>query len=276
MLSKIALTSALAMAATSSFAADLPSRTAAPAAPYLAPVPVFSWTGFYVGVNAGGAFNGGRNNNYGTSGFPVGANGNPAVIFGNTGVSNNGSFTGGAQVGYNWQMNQFVFGVEADIQGIARNSGGGASATAPVAGLAGVVPYAIASNGANVGNYFGTVRGRLGFAYDRALFYVTGGLAYGDTRGGGTINYYNATNGTGVPTATYTSNGGGMKTGYALGAGMEYAVAHNWTVRGEYMYVDLGRRNNAFTSPTLPTTSISGGNASRGLQVVRLGVNYKF
>ena len=275
MLSRIAYSAAFAVLATSAIAADLPSRVAAPA-PYMAAVPIFSWTGLYVGVNGGGVFNGGRDNNYATTGFPVGINGNPAVIFGNSGVNNNGSLTGGAQIGYNWQMSQFVFGIEADIQGILRSDSNGAAATAPVAGLAGVAPYAIASNGANIGNYFGTIRGRLGFAYDRALFYVTGGFAYGDTRGGGTINYYNATNPTGVPTASYTSNSSGTRTGYALGAGMEYAVTNNWTVRGEYTYIDLGRRNNVFTSPTLPTTTIAGGNASRGLQVVRVGLNYKF
>ena len=278
MFRKIAPSLAILAFASGAMAADLPARAPAPA-PYIS-LPVFTWTGFYVGLNAGGAFNG--NNNRGgftPLGFPVGINGNPAAanILGGGIAGNDGSFLGGAQIGYNWQAGSIVYGIEADIQGLARNSNrNGVAAIAPVAGLAGIVPYAIATNGNNSSNYFGTVRGRLGYAMDRALFYVTGGLAYGGTRGGGSVAYFNQTNATAIPTATYSGGGNNSRVGYTVGAGLEYALTNNWTVKGEYLYADLGRRNRALTSAALPTTSFVGGNNNSGLHVVRLGVNYKF
>src|SRR5206468_3240469 len=106
MLRKILMTTVTASAMVgSAYAADLPSRRAPPVA-YVPPVPIFTWTGFYVGVNAGGAFrtnNNVNNNNLALLGFPILANNNNG---------NNARFIGGGQAGINYQVNQFVFGVE--------------------------------------------------------------------------------------------------------------------------------------------------------------------
>ncbi len=132
------------IAAGAASAADLPSRKGPVAAPVYIP-PVFTWTGFYVGANAG----------YGWGN--VNANG-----FANVGDLD--GFVGGGQIGYNYQMGQFVLGLEADLQGADLSSGNNL-------GLVRVKT-----------DYFGTVRARVGFAIDRFMPYVTGGWAYGNVK----------------------------------------------------------------------------------------------
>jgi outer membrane immunogenic protein len=157
LLSSVALLSLTAGA----MAADLPSRRAP--APIIAAVPVFTWTGFYVGVNAGYGWN--TNN---SSTFVPG--------FGFLDRNNDGGFVGGGQIGYNYQIGSFVVGVETDLQyadlGGSRNDFFGTTT--------------FRNNSSD--NYFGTVRARAGVAFDRALLYVTGGFAYGDVGNGGGSN----------------------------------------------------------------------------------------
>jgi outer membrane immunogenic protein len=132
-------------------AADLPSRMAPVMA---APVPVFTWTGFYIGVNAGYGWG-----NDDDRGFDVVNRG-----------SNDGGFVGGAQLGYNYQMGMFVLGAETDIQ---------------YADLGGNFVV----DGVRYGNdneFFGTTRLRAGVAFDRFMVYATGGIAYGDSNFGWT------------------------------------------------------------------------------------------
>ena len=277
---KIVLSAAGALAASAALAADLPSRASAPApGPRISAPALFTWTGFYVGLNAGGAFGSGSNGGVSPAGFPVGGNAAPgaAAIFRNFGGNTNAAFVGGAQLGYNWQTGAFVVGVEADLQFLARRNNTGVGAAAPVAGFAGIVPYAINGSRTNAENFYGSVRGRLGYAVDRALFYVTGGPAYGNNSGNsGAIAYFNAANATAVPTAVYSANNASNRFGFSVGAGVEYALAKDWSVKGEYIYADLGRRNGAFTSVALPTTSFIGGSNRHGLNIARMGMNYKF
>ncbi|MDH7795497.1 MULTISPECIES: outer membrane beta-barrel protein [unclassified Beijerinckia] len=254
----------LGLIAGSAQAADLPRR-AAPAAPvYYAPI--FTWTGFYVGLNAGGGFS--TNNNGGNTyalpaGSVVGSPGTSGVLTVPNGGNNQGSFIGGAQIGYNYQFNSsFVGGLEADIQyaNLTRRNGqvtpfpGYLFTGAP--GLAFAAPPAtvVSGNGANQ-NYFGTVRARLGVAFDRTLVYATGGLAYG---------------------------GGQSRVGYALGGGVEYAFSNNWSAKLEALYIGINRNNNnnfgaVFNLPTntlfLPNSS---GSRNNGFVVVRAGINYRF
>ena len=178
LLSSVAL---LGLTATA-MAADLPSRRAAPA-PIIAAVPVFTWTGFYLGVNAGYGWHTGDVNVTLPSG---------AILQ----SENEGGFVGGGQVGYNYQIGSFVVGVEADIQ------------YADIGddfdfGLLGVPAFARVDNDSN--NYFGTVRARAGVAFDRALVYVTGGFAYGDIGGFGSDTNGGWTLGGGVEYA-FTNN----------------------------------------------------------------------
>jgi outer membrane immunogenic protein len=249
----------------SALAADLPSRVSAPA--FAAPVPLaFSWTGFYVGLNAGAGFGNSYSPTFVAGGlFPTPAsNLVPGASDGGTG------FIGGVQAGYNWQMNQFVFGLETDIDWRAGSGSlNGTYATNPVGYGAAYPSYTL--SGFNQDRWIGTLRGRLGFAADRALFYVTGGLAYGETSNG-TVTV----NGAGAfPNVVFGSGGRGWRTGWTLGGGIEYAVTNNWTIKGEYLHVDLG---------TSTTTYTGGGGGALNYRVrhantddiIRVGVNYKF
>lgn len=227
----------------SAFAADLPSR-----APPIAPIiyaPVFTWAGLYVGLNAGVG--------WGDSGG-VFVTGPTAVSSGSLGGGgNDGQFVGGAQIGYNWQSGALVYGLETDIQYVDT---GGNVAWGPYDWWGG--------RGGGDGAYLGTVRARLGYAFDRTLIYITGGLAYGGLN-------------TNPLTGNSTSN-----AGWTIGGGVEYAFTNNWTFKVEGLYVDIGegRRTQTFVNPAggvLPagvyTATTSGGG---GAGLLRVGVNYKF
>jgi outer membrane immunogenic protein len=178
-------------------AADLPSSKSAPA--YYAPAPVFTWTGFYVGVEGGADF-------LSTKGLGFGSSQTAGLI--------------GGVVGYNYQINQFVVGLEANGGGVL---GGGQTSVNATA----FNPYGLtrSNNG-----YYADVRGRVGYAYDRALFYAAGGVAFGDVR----TTYSNA-----LIAAPIGVNSN--RTGYTIGAGVDYAFTPNWIGRVEYRYTDLGR-----------------------------------
>ena len=245
------------VAAVPAFAADLPRRSAPP--PYLPPIPIFTWTGFYVGVNAGAAFSDNKNR-YTPAGFAT-----PITGYG-YGNSSDTSFTGGGQLGYNWQMSQFVLGIEADINYLDRTNAN-RSFVAPV----GTAYYSARASSDD--NYFGTVRGRIGYAWDRFLVYGTGGLAYGGGLGKSTISTYNAA---GVRTATYTNGNDDTDIGYALGGGVEYAFTNNWSVKAEYLYVNLGSQNRTYVATTGPAGTSFVGKRDNDFSVARVGLNYKF
>ena len=269
------LASAAILVAGSASAADLPARVAAPA-PYIAAAPIFTWTGFYAGLNAGGAWNGSRG--ISTTGFVA----PDPFIFGNNGGDDVG-FTGGAQIGYNMQFGSFVAGVEADINYLDRNGGGRGAFPALIAGAGAGSDFAV-GNG-NSGNWFGTVRGRLGFAFDRALIYGTGGLAYGGRSGTGSVVQRDFVEGLpGVFAVTETNllgtGGNGSNVGWALGAGMEYAFSNSMSFKLEYLHVDLGRNSRTFTALAGPGTVVGGETitvrSDNKFDVVRAGVNFRF
>jgi outer membrane immunogenic protein len=223
---------------STAMAADMPSRG------YYKSVPVegpYNWTGFYAGANAGYAA--GRE----TSAFAsVDGLGVP-FSFGRR-VSYDGLF-GGGQLGYNLQMSNFVFGVEADIQ-FADIGGLSRAMTPPPGSFA-------ASNKLDA---FGTVRGRLGYAFGNFMPYVTGGFAAGR-------NTFTFT----APLAGLTASDSAIQTGWTAGAGLEYGVSGGWTVRAEYLHVDLGSGGylpDLIPAITFPTTS--------RFDLVRGAVNYRF
>ncbi|MGU3536331.1 outer membrane protein [Methylobacterium sp. A54F] len=229
-------------AATHALAADLPARQAPPLLPL---PPAFTWTGLYVGVNAGYAFRGGSGRfedpTYGTV----------------TGGRSGGGFAGGGQIGYNYQFTPgsgFVLGVEADIQGTA-------FAKADAAYL-GTTPYYGVRPSLD---YFGTVRGRVGYAFDRVLIYGTGGFAYG----GGARSAAAAAYPYALPDTT--------RTGYAVGGGLEYAFTDKLSAKIEGLYVNLARRFSGATvyDATVPAY-YGGGRAESGFGLVRAGLNYRF
>lgn len=268
---------ALVIATGAAQAADLPQRAPAPA-PVYAPASAYNWTGFYVGVNAGAAFGSScRNVTPFYPGF-AGTWGGTTCTSGN----DSGSFVGGGQLGYNFQNGNFVFGAEADFEGLSSKS---RSNSTFVTGPVGLIPggtYVV--NGGRDPSFLGTVRLRGGIAADRALFYVTGGLAYGSTSGSVTANYY-PTGIAGPLGAGFAAQGNsGTRTGWTLGAGVEYAFTQNITARVEYLYANMGNNGNGSTlacaggsCATFPAGFTWNG-ASRNLNVsqIRVGLNYKF
>jgi outer membrane immunogenic protein len=301
----------VALLAGPALAADLPSRKEPPLAPVIY-APAFTWTGFYVGVNAGGAWTStsGHLNFFGfggnTGAAVAGFQGLPLL---NNNNNNNGNFTGGLQAGYNYQIGSFVIGAETDINYLGSNSNksgfgqfyygdplgplvGGAvgGANDPYSGF-----YRVNAS-KNNNHYFGTVRARLGYAVDRALFFVTGGLAYGGGNGAsGSVSYWAvplAVGPVGAPNAFYASNGtnnSNSHVGWTLGGGVEYAFTNNWTVKLEYLYANLGNNGKGIFFPasyTIPASAavfvptgthyVSAGNKSANVNILRVGVNYKF
>jgi outer membrane immunogenic protein len=245
MIRKLLLSTALLTVAGTAFAADLPMRSA-PAA-YMAPV--FTWTGFYVGVNAGYARSWNKTTDV------------DYYDYGGTKEFSKSGFTGGAQAGYNWQMGALVLGAETDINFLGNKSSE-------------VGKYDSFRSDAR---YFGTVRARAGVAVDRALIYVTGGLAYGNTRNG--WGYYRDNGGTYYSgwTDSFTSNK--TRIGFAVGAGVEYALTQNWTVKVEGLYVDLGSNGATCSSTYCGTTNgtkLYRAKFDNSAAIVRAGVNYKY
>ena len=278
-----AAATALALTTAAASAADLPSRGPAPV--FAAAAAPYNWSGFYVGVNAGGAWG---NRNCGDYLLNVAPPFTASTCGGSSG-SNNGRFTYGAQLGYNWQYNSLVLGIEADINGLTgRNRSNGSFVFAgPPLGAAGRYTF----NNGNSSNYFGTVRGRVGYAIDRLLLYVTGGLAFGGSGGNSvSASFFPGPPFAATPDARFTTGGGSRnnRVGYAFGGGLEYAFTNNWSVKGEYLYVHTGRggRGGAVTCTAIVagacaafpagTTFNRVGRSNNALNIVRIGLNYKF
>lgn len=207
------------MAGGAANAADLPRRMPVKAPAYVSPV--YDWTGFYVGLNGGWGFGSSR-----WSGIP-------------TSFDVDGGLVGG-QVGYNWQRGPWVFGLEGDIDWADVNGSSGACAI-------GACQTKL--------SWLSTVRGRVGWAVDRFLPYVTGGAAFGDVQ------------------ATRPGFAGQTSTqaGWTLGAGVEFALPANWTAKVEYLYVDLGDFNGGASCSLVATN-----NVDFTTNIVRAGLNYRF
>ena len=223
-------------------AADLgPVRRPPPQAPavYAPPPPPFSWTGFYIGGNLGVAW----------------THGNVIDSFGNSfSNSQQAVFTGGGQVGANYQWNWLVVGVEADFDWLANNHN--SSNTLSVGSNA----FQLSFND----RWMTTVAGRVGYAYQNWLIYGKGG--------GGWVGVNN-------PTLTNLNGGGSISisnsnsnSGWLGGVGVEWAFAPNWTARLEYDRLFLNNSN--FTAPVAGGDNIS--IFSRDVQTVTVGINYLF
>jgi len=277
----ILLASAVSLAALSSaFAADLPGRKTAPAAPV---APVFTWTGFYAGLNAGVNWSNRNVNPAYIDNDPVNP-WTPQELIDLWPVpapyaNNRTGFIGGAQIGYNYQIGQFVIGAEADFMGSTANQSSSASIAIPNFLQNGTAVET--SNSKIQQSWLGTVRLRAGYAADRVLLYVTGGFAYGN------VDYTLTTSevqGNG-DTLYFAGQKSQTKAGYTFGAGVEYALTNNWIIRGEYLYYNLGSAS-ALASPT---TAVVGGSVTPNLStvlgkgsttidgnIVRAAISYKF
>ncbi len=281
------LASAGAMALTgAALAADLPSRAPPPA--FLPPPPVWTWTGFYIGLNAGYTFGGSNSVDVETAPGVAIAGAQPvanALAASATDVLSldNSGFIGGGQVGYNLQFaNSWLVGIETDIQGTGARNSASAIVTVPIA----VVPPTTTQAQSNISvnnavDYLGTVRGRLGFLVTPALLiYGDGGFAYGGVHEGVDIAATLPPIGLGAsPAFGGFSN---TRTGWTAGGGLEWMVSPNWSVKAEYLYYELGRvtfgvggltttisGTTIFTDPATASTRFNG-------HIVRVGLNYQF
>jgi outer membrane immunogenic protein len=252
----------LAFGVGSASAADLPSRKEAPAMlPPPAPPPL--WTGFYVGLNAGYGWS--NNGNVRQSYYDTATGGFGGQALGgnypwNASSSDDG-FIGGGQIGYNAQINNFVVGLEADIQGVASDK-----AAASYYG-----PTAATSISRGI-DYLGTARGRVGYLFTPTLLaYATGGLAYGQTNLSAT--YFGP--------ATGADSFSDTKVGWAAGGGLEWMFLPRWSAKAEYLYYDLGTATTpgaafAYTDAAGPQLSAAQSSTRFDGHVVRAGVNYHF
>ncbi len=255
-------TSALALGIQSASAADMARRPAPVAAPIVAPV--YNWTGFYVGVHGGWGWHAHDS----TTTFAPGGVLFPGVAGGaaDFGVSNDtdGGMLGG-QIGFNYQFSNWVIGLEADLSWVDWDRG---YTVGPLLAPGAVVipgSFQTASGGMD---WFGTVRGRLGFAVNNLLVYATGGFAFGDTDNSVTTSF--AAAGGGVFTAT----GGDTRAGWTVGGGFEWGFAPNWSFKAEYLYYDLGDTTVTAISPVLPGTVTT--SFDNDGHILRVGLNYRF
>lgn len=217
-------------------------------APAYAPAVVAStWSGFYVGANAGGGWA------HTDSEFSV-----AGAAFANARNSLGGAF-GGLQIGANWQSGAAVYGVEADFQ-YSGMQGSLAAPTCPAA----VCGVALGASYDQKMPWFGTVRGRLGYAAGSWMAYVTGGYAYARLET------------TALATAgaiTESISSADTRSGWTAGVGVEVALDRAWSARLEYLHLDFGSADAVWTFPTLPAVT---DRIRLQADVVRAGLNYRF
>ena len=234
-------------------AADMPVK-AQPITP--APV-IYNWSGFYVGATAG--YNRGKADiTYSPASFLVPADVTAISAQGSPSLSSN-SFTGGVELGYNAQWNQLVAGIVSDFQYIGLKASAGGTFATPSAG-----PHVM--NTEVKADWLVTLRGRVGYAFDRTLLYATGGLAVSN------ISFSQSDAFLGSTDAFSISK---TKAGWTVGGGVEYALPDRWSLRAEYLYVDLGHVGgpSTFTFALVPFATAY--DARVRDNIVRLGVSYK-
>ena len=279
-----------ALTVAPALAADMPRKAPVYMPP---PPPVLSWNGWYVGLNAGAGWlrNDGTGNTLFSNdcvsavpaGCPFAVGALNSGIPGNFDTGNNkAGFIGGGQIGYNWQWSpQFVWGIEADFQGAdIKGDSNFASGDIPIGGI---FPNVVTTTGeaSQKLNFLGTLRGRLGWLVTpAALLYGTGGLAYGHTE----TDVSFAAHMTGPPTldgSTFASSDE-WRVGWTVGGGVEWMFAPNWSIKGEYLYYDLG---HVTLDQTLTAANVGGGKfISAGISseatyrgsIARAGINYHF
>lgn len=227
----------------------------------------YNWTGWYIGLNAGGGFG---NTWASETGIPE--TGALAIVASaNYGLGHDltGGF-GGLQAGYNWQVNNWLWGVEADFQGADINGRGTLNGTIVAQRDGGAAAPGNFVTASEKIDYFGTLRLRAGFlATPALLLYATGGLAYADVKTSGQFHY--------ATPVDYTAFGSRVQAGWTVGAGAEYKIASNWSIKGEYLYYDLGHASDLsnFGVPPFPPFQSRFDYAVHG-SLARVGFNYQF
>lgn len=203
-------------------------------APAYTPLPPpYSWTGFYVGANIGAGWARDHGEHFCLDPTGVAAASCQVLPPGSEHISSSG-IVGGGQMGYNWQTGQMVLGIETDFQG--SDIHGSTTVCGPF-GFAGFPGFALPAGiftASEKIEWFGTVRGRLGWAaWDRALIYATGGLFYGQIVANSLFTAPNVVTG-------YSGSSSVTRAGWTVGGGFEYAFTNNWSGKIEGLYYDLG------------------------------------
>ena len=239
-------------------ASDLPAaKNQAKSTPVI--VKAYDWSGVYVGANIGYA-----HTNLDASISDLAGSIAP-VVFGDGGLPtsdklNANELAGGLQAGVNYQINQFVYGVEADLNSINAKGNYSGSTT--------VVPFeTISLSVENKLSWLSTVRGRVGIANDNLFIYGTGGLAIGSVDSATSAAYV------GIISGTVSGSKSATLTGWTAGGGAEYAFSKNISAKIEYLYYDLGTVQYTVASDVYGSGAT---NAKNDGYLVRVGLNYHF
>jgi outer membrane immunogenic protein len=263
-------------------AADKPVYKAPPVAPS-------GWTGFYLGINAGGGI--GTSSTAQTATFSSTAEGANGLLA-SSGRYNPTGWVAGGQIGYNWQVSSWVFGLEADWQRSLQK--GSRNTCTPPASLAffgaGGNGFGYCLGSEQKITSIGTARARAGVDRHGALWYVTGGFAWGTIKEN--LAFVGSANTTVFPPALQpgpllpgAASFSSTRTGWTLGAGVETMIVGGWSAKLEYLYVDLGSISNTLPigiNPAFGVAFTAGGVASATStshvrdNIVRLGLNYRF
>jgi len=263
---------ALGLVAPAAFAADRAVPAYAPPPP---PVPVYTWTGCYVGASAGtsNGHSDGFSTTPGSTALGLGPGGTNIPLFAATQLTGSfdlSGFIGGGQIGCNYQVGAWVWGIEVD--GSATNkSGQQNAATGP--NLA--IGPGVVQNPLNFWElqerWLVTARGKLGWTiWDKTMVYVTGGAAWAK------IDSSLWVIGNQIATGIQQTN---TRSGWTVGGGLEYALGYGWSVKGEYLYVDFGDWNTlncVGQGPGCPVGTITSVNVNLKDHVWRAGMNYRF
>ena len=252
----LATTAFVVLAAASASAADMRARPA-----YAPPPPAYSWNGWYIGGNVGYS--------WGHAKYDATVN----SFLGNFAVSesqNIDGVIGGVQTGYNYQFGTWVWGWETDFQGSGQK--GGSTFTGALATALGPVPLTVTTD--HKLEWFGTARSRLGFLWSpNVLVYGTAGVAYGQVKDSAAISF-------GVPTVAVASQTfKDVKAGWTAGAGVEGALGGGWSLKVEYLYIDLGKTERTATAALVGAAAplVSATETFRTTDnIVRVGLNYKW
>lgn len=226
-----------------------------------------NWSGWYVGANAGYGFADRDTNIAGLD--PGGALRVSAGIVPSTLPESRTGLLGGLQFGANLQAGNVVYGLETDF-----NYAGVKDSASSL--YTGAPPALVTTSSETKLDWFGTFRGRLGVAaFDRSLFYATGGLAYGRATSSVNVVTTNFAVCTSLAVLCATASSQKWMAGWTAGAGWEWALAEKWSAKAEYLYYDLGEIDNTLV-PANGTTGITFGSSTRiDGHIVRIGVNYK-
>jgi len=276
-LKAVALLGAVAFlgAAQAVYAADMPVKAPVHSEPAAA-VP-YNWSGFYVGGNAGASWaKSDVTSNLipgpvvpGSAALYGGVPANIAVInaIGTGSLSGNGRFTGGGQIGFNWQFApSWLVGIEADFNSFNEKLSLSRTGTTTIG-------PATVTNSLST-NWLATVRGRIGVTFDRLLLYVTGGAAFTD------LNYSQVYSDGAAPPGAGSSSKKSTKTGWTVGGGGEWALSDRWTVKAEYLYVQFDGQNTTtlLCAGGCGTFSqnLTGVTGDLRVHIARIGLNYRF